>query len=109
MTHPQNDHLENDICKNQEAVRRRFLRALSDLGLQRVVPATSVQVSEEGFTISGLSVGQLAQLTNVLEDALNMVDIPEQDRTPLIGGLTQPERLPVSFTAARVTPQAVLS
>ena len=108
MTYPTHKP-ESEIGKNQDAVRRRFLRALTDLGLQRVVPATSVQVTEEGFNINGLSVGQLAQLTNVLEDALNMVDVPDQDQPVLVGGLAQPDRLPVSFTAARIAPHAVMS
>ncbi len=109
MTHPSNDRLEGEIRANQEAVRRRFLRALADLGLQRVVPATSVQVSEESFNITGLSVGQLAQLTNALEDAPSMVEVADQVSPLLVGDLTQPDRLPVSFTAARVAPQAVMS
>lgn len=109
MTQPTDHHLESDISKNHDAVRRRFLRALADLGLQRVVPASAVQVSETGFTIAGLSVGQLALLTNALEDAATEVDSIEQERPQLVGGLTQPDRLPVSFTAARIAPQAVLS
>ena len=109
MTHPTHHHLESEIGKNQDAVRRRFLRALSDLGLQRVVPAHAVQVSDAGVSIIGLSVGQLAQLTNALEDAVSKVDVSEQEQPLLVGGLTQPDRLPVSFTAARVAPHAVLS
>ena len=109
MTHPTHDHLESEICKNQDAVRRRFMRALSDLGLQRVVPAHAIHASDAGFSITGLSVGQLALLTNALEDAVTMVDVDSQEQPLLVGGLSQPDRLPVSFTAARVTPQAVLS
>ncbi len=109
MTHPHLTHLESEICKNQEAVRRRFLRALTDLGLQRVVPDRCIQANDAGFDIIGLTVGQLAQLTNALEDTMNMVEVSEQDQPLHVGGLTQPERLPVSFTAARVTSQAVLS
>ncbi len=109
MTYPTNEHLESEIRKNQDAVRRRFLHAITDLGLQRVVPDRCIQANDAGFDIIGLSVGQLAQLTNALEDAMKMVDVDDQNQPLLIGGLTQPERLPVSFTAARVTPQAVLS
>jgi len=109
MTHPSHEPLETEFSKNQEAVRRRFLRALSDLGLHRVVPASSIQASDTGFTISGLSIGQLALLTNALEDAATMVDVSDPNPPVLVGGLTQPDRLPVSFTAARIAPQAVLS
>ena len=108
MSNPQ-VALESEIRANQESVRRRFLRALADLGLQRVVPATSVQMTDMGFAISGLSVGQLAQITNALDDAVNLVDVAVQSEPLLVGGLTQPDRLPVSFTPARVTPQTVLS
>lgn len=104
MTHTPHEHR-----KNQEAVRRRFLRALGELGLDHAVTADRVQFEGSGFVIANLSVGQLAALTNVLEDAASSVEIAESDRPSLVGGITQPERLPVSFTAARIAPQAVLS
>ena len=95
--------------KNEEAVRRRFLRALAELGLQQAVPANSITIDHNGLTITGLSVGQLALLTNALEDVASTVEVAEQELPQLVGGLTQPERLPVSFTSARISPQAVLS
>ena len=95
--------------KNEEAVRRRFLRALAELGLQQAVPAKSITIDHNGLTITGLSVGQLALLTNALEEAASEIETVEQELPQLVGGLTQPDRLPVSFTSARISPQAVLS
>ena len=95
--------------KNQEALLRRFFRALNDLGIADAVPAASVRITRDGFSITGLTVGQLALLTNALEDAVES-PAPFADPAPLLeGGLTQPERLPVSFTAARIVSQLVNS
>lgn len=98
-----------DHRKNQEAVRRRFLLALRELRLGHAVSPDMVNIDGDGFSISDLTVGQLAILANFLEDATTTRVETAEDRPTLVGGLTQPERLPVSFTAARITPQAVLS
>lgn len=95
--------------RNQHALRRRFLRALAELGLQTAVPADNIQISGGGFTIGSLSVGQLAALTNVLEDAAGGASTIDPDQSPSFGELTQPDRLPVSFTAARIPQQLVNS
>ena len=99
----------HDSQRNEQALRRRFERAITDLGLAAVIPPAMLQADASGFTLGSLSMRQLTLLTNVLEDAASRHMATEVEVTPFVHGLTQPDRLPVSFTAARVSPQVVHS
>ena len=96
----------HDSQRNEHALRRRFERALADLGLASVIPPAALQVGSSGFTLGSLSVRQLTLLTNVLEDAASRHTTTDAEVTPFVLGLTQPDRLPVSFTAARISSMA---
>lgn len=99
----------HDFQRNEQALRRRFERAITDLGLAAVIPPAMLRADASGFTLGSLSMRQLTLLTNVLEDAASRHATSEVEVTPFVLGLTQPDRLPVSFTAARVSPQVVHS
>lgn len=103
MSTPQNSQ------RNEHALRRRFERAITDLGLAAVIPPAALHADASGFTLGSLSMRQLTLLTNVLEDAASRHVATDVEATPFVLGLTQPDRLPVSFTAARISPQVVHS
>jgi hypothetical protein len=93
---------------NQQAARRRFNRALSDLGLDSLIPPTAFQADGSKFTLDSLSLRQVTLLTNALEDAAaHRVRTAHYSVTPQ--SPAQPERLPVAFTAARISPLLVQS
>jgi hypothetical protein len=99
---------EHTHLANHEALRRRLLRALSDLGLGSVLPAAMFTVEEAGISLGSLTMRQVTLLTNALEDAANRVG-QQVSAVGIVHDHAQPERLPVAFTAARISPLVVQS
>ena len=101
MNTPQHTHLAN-----LESLRRRLLRALSDLGLGAELPAATFTVDEAGISLGSLTMRQVTLLTNALEDAATRIGQPVS-AVGIVHSHALPERLPVAFTAARISPLVV--
>lgn len=83
------------------ALRRRMLAALADAGFGRMVPASAVNVTEEGVSLN-MSMDEARWFTNQIEDIAEGVNNPTT--TVIAMGMSHQEKLELVFEEVHTTP-----
>ena len=52
----------------EDSLRRRLARAFDDSGLSRVISASQIVITPQGFSLGNFNLKEMSEITNILED-----------------------------------------
>ena len=89
----------------ESSLRRRLARALDDSGLSRVISASQLVITPQGFSLGSFNLKEMSEITNILEDiaeAAGTQFLATRRSKSMQQSMQVPVRIPVDFKPAKV-------
>ena len=93
----------------EASLRRRLARALDDSGLSRVISASQLVITPQGFSLGNFNLKEMSEITNILEDiaeAAGTQFVSRRRSKSMQQSMQVPVRIPVDFKPAKVVKYA---
>jgi hypothetical protein len=97
---------------NEDALRRRLARAISDAGLSHLISKDQIIITSNGFTLGTFSLDEMSEFTNTLEDlaeAAGTQVLARRRSKSMHQSMEIPVRIPVDFTPAKIIKHSKVS